>query len=182
MCLGIPLVGAILTRFVLLRLLGHQRYQQRFIKWIAPMSLIGLIFTIIILFASQGRNVVNQIVLVVRVSAPLIVYFAVVFFATLFVCRKFKFEYRFASVQAFTAASNNFELAIAVAIATFGPSSNQALAATVGPLIEVPVLLALVYLMRHLRRRWRWEVAESPAPASSSGTEEKSLSGNEPVL
>jgi ACR3 family arsenite transporter len=107
----------------------------------------------------------------------------VVLFATLFVCRKFKFEYRFASVQTFTAASNNFELAIAAAIATFGSSSNQALTATVGPLIEVPALLALVYPMRHLKvRRWRWDVAESPAPASSSGAEEMSLGGNEPVL
>ena len=120
------------------------------------MSLIGLLFTIIILFASQGKNVVNQIVLVVRVAAPLIVYFAIIFITTLFACRKFGFDYKLASVQSFTAASNNFELAIAVAIATFGANSNQALAATVGPLIEVPVLLALVYLMRHLRSRWNW--------------------------
>src|SRR5947207_10217681 len=98
-----------------MKLLGPQRYQRRFIDWIAPLSLIGLLFTIIILFASQGKNVVNQIVLVVRVSAPLVVYFAIIFIGTLFACRKFCFEYEFASVQSFTAASNNFELAIAVA-------------------------------------------------------------------
>ena len=121
------------------------------------MSLIGLLFTVIILFASQGRNVVNQIILVIRVSAPLIVYFALIFLTTLYVCRKFKFNYRITSVQSFTAASNNFELAIAVAIATFGANSNQALAATVGPLIEVPVLLSLVYLLKYLKRRWIWQ-------------------------
>src|SRR2546421_12556135 len=120
------------------------------------LSLLGLIFTIIILFASQGRNVVNQIILVLRVSTPLLVYFALIFSATLFVCRRFGMEYGLASVQSFTAASNNFELAIAVAIATFGANSNQALVATVGPLIEVPVLLALVYVMRVLRERWTW--------------------------
>jgi len=151
--LGIPLGAAVVTRLSLLKLLGPQRY-QKFVAWIGPLSLIGLLFTIIILFASQGKNVVNQIVLVVRVAAPLIVYFALIFITTLFACRRFKFEYRFASVQSFTAASNNFELAIAVAIATFGANSNQALAATVGPLIEVPVLLGLVYFMRWYRKRW----------------------------
>jgi arsenite transporter len=142
-----------------LRLLGPQRYQRRFIDWIAPLSLIGLLFTIIILFASQGRNVVNQIILVLRVSAPRIVYFTIIFLTTLLVCRRLKFSYEYSSVQSFTAASNNFELAIAVAIAIFGANSNQALAATVGPLIEVPVLLSLVYLMKYLRGRWSWEVA-----------------------
>jgi arsenite transporter len=153
--LGIPLAAAILTRLILLRILGSRKYQT-FIRWVAPLSLIGLLFTIIILFASQGKNVVNQIILVLRVAAPLIVYFAMIFISTLLVCRRFKFEYQFASVQSFTAASNNFELAIAVAIATFGADSDQALAATVGPLIEVPVLLALVYLMRWLKTRWKW--------------------------
>jgi arsenite transporter len=154
--LGIPLAAAIFTRLILIKLLGPKRYQRNFIEWISPLSLVGLLFTIIILFAAQGRNVVNQIVLVVRVAAPLIVYFAVIFLTTLFICRRLKFKYEFVSVQSFTAASNNFELAIAVAIATFGPNSNQALAATVGPLIEVPVLLGLVYLMKYIRTKWTW--------------------------
>ena len=173
---GIPLAGAVVTRFVLLKLLGPKHYQRRFIDWIAPLSLIGLLFTIIILFASQGKNVVNQIVLVVRVSAPLICYFAIIFVSTLFICRRCKFEYRYASVQSFTAASNNFELAIAVAIATFGANSNQALAATVGPLIEVPVLLSLVYLMKWLRTRWTWGKKEEPSgqpTGSMNGSGEK---------
>ena len=162
---GIPLAAAVVTRFVLLKILGPKRYQRRFIDWIAPLSLIGLLFTIIILFASQGKNVVNQIVLVVRVSAPLICYFAIIFMSTLFICRRCKFDYGFASVQSFTAASNNFELAIAVAIATFGANSNQALAATVGPLIEVPVLLSLVYLMKWLRTKWTWGMNGNPPPS-----------------
>ena len=132
----------------------------------------------IILFASQGRNVVNQIVLVLRVSAPLIVYFSIVFVSTLLMCRRFKFNYEHSSVQSFTAASNNFELAIAVAIAAFGANSNQALAATVGPLIEVPVLISLVYLMKHLKKRWVW-TKKDEATTDGSGGEEKS--GSRPV-
>ena len=97
---------------------------------------------------------------------------------TLFVCRRLKFEYRFASVQSFTAASNNFELAIAVAIATFGANSNQALAATVGPLIEVPVLLALVYLMRFLKKRWIWGKAGDLERTAEGDTEKASAPPN----
>jgi arsenite transporter len=148
---------------------------RNFIKYISPLSLIGLLFTIIILFASQGRNVVNQIILVLRVAAPLIVYFAIVFLATVAVSRRLRFGYKYTSVQSFTAASNNFELAIAVAIATFGADSNQALAATVGPLVEVPVLLALVYLMRYLSRRWTWKTES----VESVGMEESKSNDSE---
>ncbi|KAJ5491492.1 Arsenical-resistance protein Acr3 [Penicillium diatomitis] len=155
--LGIPLGAALLTRFTLRTLTSPRWYDQVFIKIISPFSLIGLLFTILVLFASQGRQVVHQIVSVVRVAAPLIVYFVVIFFATLFVARKFGFGYELAATQSFTAASNNFELAIAVAVATFGAESNQALAATVGPLIEVPVLLGLVYVAKVIGRRAGWE-------------------------
>ena len=99
----------------------------------------------------------NQIVSVARVAAPLLVYFVILFFSTLAVCRRMGFRYGLATTQSFTAASNNFELAIAVAIATFGPQSDQALAATVGPLIEVPVLLGLVYFVRWYARRQGWK-------------------------
>ena len=158
--------------------MGAKHYQRKFIDIIAPLSLIGLLFTIIILFASQGKNVVNQIVLVVRVAAPLIVYFAIIFLSTLFICRQLRFEYRFSAVQSFTAASNNFELAIAVAIATFGANSNQALAATVGPLIEVPVLLGLVYLMKFLRERWTWETAAVVETKAAEGADVEKGVGN----
>ncbi|KAB8273044.1 sodium bile acid symporter family-domain-containing protein [Aspergillus minisclerotigenes] len=155
--LGIPLGAAILTRFVLRWTTSARWYDQVFLKWISPLSLIGLLFTILVLFASQGRQVVHQIVSVIRVAAPLIVYFAVIFFATLFITYKMGFGYRLAATQSFTAASNNFELAIAVAVATFGENSNQALAATVGPLIEVPVLLGLVYAVKLVANRLGWK-------------------------
>lgn len=155
--LGIPLCAAITTRLTLRNTFGHTWYEKRFLRWIGPWSLIGLLFTILILFASQGRRVVHQIVSVVRVAAPLIVYFGVVFCVTLLVARRFGFGYRLACTQSFTAASNNFELAIAVAVATFGVDSDQALAATVGPLIEVPVLLALVYVVKWYGRRTQWK-------------------------
>ncbi|EXJ55048.1 arsenical-resistance protein [Cladophialophora psammophila CBS 110553] len=154
--LGIPLGAAIVTRFSLRNLVGKDWYEKRFLKWIGPLSLIGLLFTIIVLFGSQGRRVVHQIVSVVRVAAPLIVYFAVIFLSTLLVTRRLGFGYRLSCTQSFTAASNNFELAIAVAIATYGVDSDQALAATVGPLIEVPVLLALVYAVKWYGRRQNW--------------------------
>ncbi|QKX53151.1 uncharacterized protein TRUGW13939_00227 [Talaromyces rugulosus] len=153
--LGIPLGAAVLTRFTLRRL-SPRWYDEVFLKWASPWSLIGLLFTILILFASQGRQVVHQIVSVVRVAAPLIVYFAIIFFTTLFIAYKMGFGYKLAATQSFTAASNNFELAIAVAVATFGADSNQALASTVGPLIEVPVLLGLVYAVKFVAKRLNW--------------------------
>ncbi|KAK4673319.1 arsenicals resistance [Podospora pseudopauciseta] len=155
--LGIPLAAAIMTRFALLFLTSPDFYNKKFIPVISPLSLIGLLYTILVLFASQGKQVVHQIVSVVRVSAPLIVYFTVIFFATLFACRRLGYRYEFGVTQSFTAASNNFELAIAVAVAAFGAESDQALAATVGPLIEVPVLLGLVYGVRWVVKRRGWE-------------------------
>ncbi|MCJ1388685.1 hypothetical protein MMC18_001534 [Xylographa bjoerkii] len=154
--LGIPLAAAILTRVGLRRALGERNYQLWFIRLVAPWSLIGLIFTIVVLFASQGQHVVTQITSVLRVCAPLVVYFAIVFSAVVFFCRKFGFGYKVSCTQSFTAASNNFELAIAVVVAVYGVGSGQALASTVGPLIEVPVLVSLVYVMKWARRRWRW--------------------------
>ncbi|KAK5940496.1 arsenicals resistance [Knufia obscura] len=153
--LGIPLGAAIVTRFGI-RAISAEFY-QKFLKWIAPWSLIGLLYTIIVLFALQGEQVVHQIVSVVRVAAPLIVYFLVIFTATIFVTKRLGFGYRLSATQAFTAASNNFELAIAVAVATFGANSDEALATTVGPLIEVPVLIALVYVVKWFAGRWGWK-------------------------
>jgi ACR3 family arsenite transporter len=154
--LGIPLGAAVLTRAVLFRLLGEATYQRRFIRYIAPFSLIGLLYTIVVLFASQGAHVVRQITDVLRVCAPLLVYFLIIFTATIAFCYKMGFNYRLSCVQGFTAASNNFELAIAVVVAVYGASSGQALASTVGPLIEVPVLVALVYVLQWMRKRWQW--------------------------
>lgn len=155
--LGIPLGAAILTRLLLRKLAGAKWYDQVLLKWLTPWSLVGLLYTILVLFASQGQQVVHQIVSVVRTAAPLMVYFVVIFFFTLFVCNKLGYGYKLGATQSFTAASNNFELAIAVAVATYGPNSDQALAATVGPLIEVPVLIGLVYLVKWMGKRWAWK-------------------------
>ncbi|KAJ1558732.1 hypothetical protein HK096_006120, partial [Nowakowskiella sp. JEL0078] len=162
--LGIPLGAAIITRFGLVKLIGKKRYDGVFLNIVGPFSLIGLVFTIIVLFASQSKNVVTNIISVLRVCVPLIVYFVVIFSVTMATCRYFgrgerkiaekgeendddnekNWEYGKCVTQSFTAASNNFELAIAVAVASYGAGSQQALAATVGPLIEVPVMLLLV--------------------------------------
>ena len=109
------------------------------------------------LFGSEGKNAVHQITDLLRVCAPLIVYFAITFTGTVFLCWKFGFGYRVSCTQSFTAASNNFELAIAVVVAVYGASSGQALASTAGPLIEVPVLVACTYIIRYLKRRLDWK-------------------------
>lgn len=155
--MGIPLGAAMLTRALVRGVLGAVWFEKVFLKWTAPWSLIGLLYTILVLFASQGRQVVHQIVSVARVAAPLIVYFSIMFLLTLWLTHLLGFGYRLASTQSFTAASNNFELAIAVAVATYGANSDQALAATVGPLIEVPVLLCLVYVIRWIGRQSKWK-------------------------
>jgi ACR3 family arsenite transporter len=155
--LGIPLGAAILTRFSLRKLVNPSWYDDVFLKWAAPWSLVGLLYTILVLFASQGKQVVHQIVSVVRVAAPLVVYFIIIFFFTLWITHRLGFGYKTSATQSFTAASNNFELAIAVAVATFGADSDQALAATVGPLIEVPVLLGLVYVAKWIGNRYNWK-------------------------
>lgn len=154
--LGIPLAAAVLTRFTLRATAGPAWYDRVFLRWAAPWSLVGLLYTIVILFASQGHQVVHQIVSVVRVAAPLVAYFVAIFFVTLWATYRLGFGFAISTTQSFTAASNNFELAIAVAVATFGSESDQALAATVGPLIEVPVLLGLVYFVQRIGARWSW--------------------------
>ncbi|KAI1300862.1 sodium bile acid symporter family-domain-containing protein [Xylaria venustula] len=155
--LGIPFGAALITRFVLRRFAGSDWYRDVFLRFVAPWSLIGLLYTIIVLFAYQGQQVVHQVVSVVRVAVPLVLYFVIVFFVTLWATYRAGFGYRLGATQSFTAASNNFELAIAVAVAVYGPHSDQALASTVGPLIEVPVLLGLVYVVKFIGRRLGWK-------------------------
>ncbi|KAH8911203.1 arsenical-resistance protein ACR3 [Coniochaeta sp. PMI_546] len=155
--LGIPLGAAIISRFTIRWLAGPTWFEKVFLRFASPWSLIGLLYTILVLFASQGHAVVHQIVSVLRVAAPLLVYFVFIFGLTLYVTYRMGMGYALAATQSFTAASNNFELAIAVAVATFGANSDQALAATVGPLIEVPVLIGLVYAVRWAGNRWEWK-------------------------
>ncbi|KAI8332080.1 arsenical-resistance protein [Chlamydoabsidia padenii] len=136
--LGIPLVAGVVTRFSLRRLKGSQWYDSVFLPHFGPLALIGLIYTIVVMFANQGHNIIDNIGSVCRVAVPLFVYFIIMFFLTFFTLWFMGLDYSLIVTQAFTAGSNNFELAIAVSVSTFGINSDQALAATIGPLIEVP--------------------------------------------
>lgn len=151
--LGIPLAAAVLTRLVLYRI-SPSFYNKRFIPIIAPTSLLALLFVIIIMFASQGHEIVTNIKTVLRVIVPLLVYFLLMFFSVLAFCYYVCIPYKITVVQCFTAASNNFELAIAVAASVYGQTSKEAMAATIGPLVEVPVLLALVHALGFIKSKW----------------------------
>ncbi|KAG0559408.1 hypothetical protein KC19_10G102300 [Ceratodon purpureus] len=151
--LGVPLAAGFITRYTVFAIAGKQWFEKKFVPVISPLALIGLLFTIFVMFASQAHSIVTNIGDVFRVAVPLVLYFGIVFFSCLFICRGIKMPYEEVVTQAFTASSNNFELAIAVAVGSFGIDSAEALAATIGPLIEVPALLALVYVTLHLKKR-----------------------------
>jgi len=157
--LGIPLAAGYLTRFIGLRRRGRDWFEQSFIPRIAPITLYGLLFTITLLFGIQGDKVTSQPVNVIRIAAPLLVYFAVMWVAGFGAGKLLGFPYAQTASLSFTVASNDFELAIAVAVGVFGAESGQALAGVVGPLIEVPVLVGLVYVARWLARRVSWPPA-----------------------
>ncbi|WP_308190250.1 ACR3 family arsenite efflux transporter [Pseudonocardia sp. TRM90224] len=167
--LGIPLVAGYLTRRFGEQAKGRRWYEDTFIPRIGPFALYGLLFTIVVLFALQGDAITSQPLDVVRIAVPLLAYFALMWFGSLALARAVGLGYERSATLAFTAAGNNFELAIAVAIATFGVTSGQALAGVVGPLIEVPVLVALVYVSLAARRRW----FATPASTASSSPARK---------
>ncbi|MFJ8801944.1 ACR3 family arsenite efflux transporter [Streptomyces sp. NPDC102487] len=152
--LGIPLAAGFLTRRIGERKMGRETYEAKFLPRIGPWALYGLLFTIVILFALQGKAITSQPLDVVRIALPLLVYFAIMFFGTFLLGKGIGLAYDRTATLAFTAAGNNFELAIAVAIATFGVTSGQALSGVVGPLIEVPVLIGLVHVALAWRRRF----------------------------
>ena len=150
--LGIPLLAGYLTRRLGERAKGRTWYETRFLPQIGPFALYGLLFTIIVLFALQGDAITSQPLDVARIALPLLAYFAITWVGSFALGKAIRLSYERSTTLAFTAAGNNFELAIAVAIATFGVTSGQALAGVVGPLIEVPVLVALVYVSLAARR------------------------------